>query len=90
MPIPDPIHAVAIVGGTHGNEITGPHLLRHWRRHPQEVTRDSFETQLRLGNPKAFAANRRYIDHDLNRSFTESRICGPKTVRPMRPSVPPC
>jgi aspartoacylase len=65
----DPVRTVAIVGGTHGNEITGPHLLRHWRDHPDEVTRPGIETTLVLGNPKAFEANRRYIDDDLNRVF---------------------
>lgn len=65
----EPIRTVAIVGGTHGNEITGPHLLRHWREHPQEIARPGLETRLVLANPKAFAANRRYIDEDLNRSF---------------------
>ncbi|MCP5265191.1 MAG: aspartoacylase [Burkholderiaceae bacterium] len=68
------IGTVAIVGGTHGNEITGPHLLRHWRRQPAEITRASFETRLHLGNPKAFQANRRFIDEDLNRSFASATL----------------
>ncbi|MEZ5649411.1 MAG: aspartoacylase [Burkholderiaceae bacterium] len=69
-----PIRTVAIVGGTHGNEITGPHLLRHWQRHPHEVDRPGLATRLVLGNPKAFAENRRFIDHDLNRSFAETNL----------------
>ena len=63
------IKNVAIVGGTHGNELTGPHLLRRWEQFPEEVTRSSFMTRLFLGNPKAFEENRRFIDDDLNRSF---------------------
>lgn len=66
MPI---INKVAITGGTHGNELTGVHLLKHWRETPTEVTRKNFSTELHLTNPKANKANRRYIDQDLNRQF---------------------
>ena len=65
-----PIKNVAIVGGTHGNEITGAYLLRRWTRNPDEVTRPTFTTRLFFGNPKAFAENRRFIDEDLNRCFS--------------------
>jgi aspartoacylase len=63
------IKQVAITGGTHGNELTGVHLLKHWRMHPEEVARSTFCTELHLANPKANAQNRRYIDQDLNRQF---------------------
>lgn len=68
------INHVAIVGGTHGNEYTGAYLLRHWQKSPNEVTRPSFTTRLFLGNPKAFAENRRFIDQDLNRSFAAEAL----------------
>ncbi|MFQ3229321.1 aspartoacylase [Reinekea sp.] len=63
------ISKVAITGGTHGNELTGVHLLKHWRETPSEVTRKNFSTELHLTNPKANKANRRYLDQDLNRQF---------------------
>lgn len=63
------IKQVAVVGGTHGNELTGVALLRHWREHPQEIARSSFTTETHLANPKANQANRRYLDQDLNRQF---------------------
>ena len=63
------IKQVAITGGTHGNELTGVHLLKHWRRHPEELARSSFCTEIHLANPKANLHNRRYIDQDLNRQF---------------------
>ncbi len=66
----DSIKHVAIVGGTHGNELTGVHLLKHWRSHPDEVTRNGFSTELHLANPKANKEVRRYIDQDLNRQFS--------------------
>ncbi|MBU2864234.1 aspartoacylase [Reinekea marina] len=63
------IKKVAITGGTHGNELTGVHLLKHWREAPEEVSRTNFATELHLANPQANKANRRYIDQDLNRQF---------------------
>ena len=63
------IKHVAITGGTHGNELTGVHLLKHWSTSPNEVARDSFSTELHLTNPKANKEVRRYIDQDLNRQF---------------------
>jgi aspartoacylase len=63
------IKQVAITGGTHGNELTGVHLLKHWRQHPDEIARDTFTTEMHLANPKANGQNRRYIDQDLNRQF---------------------
>lgn len=75
------IKKVAITGGTHGNELTGVHLLKHWRQNPQKVARSSFCTELHLANPKANAQNRRYIDQDLNRQFkltdlNNHELCG--------------
>lgn len=64
-----PIKHVAITGGTHGNELTGVHLLKHWRNDPEQVCRDSFVTELHLANSKAYGQNVRYLDQDLNRQF---------------------
>lgn len=64
------IRNVAIVGGTHGNELTGVYLLRRWAAYPDAISRSSFKTNLLLGNPKAVEQNRRFIDEDLNRCFT--------------------
>lgn len=63
------IKKVVIVGGTHGNEITGPYLLKRWAANPSEITRESFTTTTLWANPKAFYENKRYVDADLNRSF---------------------
>jgi aspartoacylase len=63
------INTLAIVGGTHGNEITGPYLLRRWAANPAEITRESFTTTTFWASPKAFYENKRYIDADLNRCF---------------------
>lgn len=75
------IKQVAIVGGTHGNELTGVHLLDHWNTSQEEITRQSFTTELHLANPRARQAMKRYIDQDLNRQFSladlsDDTLCG--------------
>lgn len=63
------IQHVALVGGTHGNEITGLHLVQHWQEKPDEVLRSSFATELHIANPQANRIMKRYVDQDLNRQF---------------------
>lgn len=75
------IKQVAVIGGTHGNELTGVALLRHWRNNPDEISRSTFATEMHLANPKANRENRRYIDQDLNRQFhiedlANHQLCG--------------
>ncbi|KZX58295.1 hypothetical protein A3709_02190 [Halioglobus sp. HI00S01] len=65
---------VLIVGGTHGNEVTGVHLVRRLQRNLQELSRDSFTAQTLLANLPAMAANRRYLEQDLNRCFTAALL----------------
>lgn len=68
------IKNVAIVGGTHGNEVTGVYLLRRWQENPDEIIRPSFITNLFFANPKAFSLNRRFVDKDLNRCFDKQTL----------------
>ncbi|XP_047373114.1 N-acyl-aromatic-L-amino acid amidohydrolase (carboxylate-forming) [Sciurus carolinensis] len=65
-----PLRRVAVTGGTHGNELSGVYLVRHWLQDPSELQRPSFSTTPVLANPAAAAACRRYVDCDLNRAFT--------------------
>jgi len=64
------IKNVAITGGTHGNELTGVYLVKKWQKNPKLVERSSFKTLTKLMNIQAIKEVRRYIDHDLNRSFS--------------------
>lgn len=73
------INNVTIVGGTHGNEITGTYLLRRWAANPAEITRESFATSTFWANPRAFYENKRFVDVDLNRSFLVKEL-NDKTV----------
>ncbi|AQQ67057.1 aspartoacylase [Microbulbifer agarilyticus] len=72
------IKQVAITGGTHGNELTGVYLIKHWSSCPEEVQRDSFATELHLTNPSANQQVRRYIDQDLNRQFNIQDLNNPE------------
>jgi aspartoacylase len=61
--------AVLVVAGTHGNERNAPWLLQRWQRRPSALASAGLAVELVLGNPPAHAANRRYLDRDLNRCF---------------------
>jgi aspartoacylase len=63
------INQVAIFGGSHGNELTGVFLVKKFQQQPNLITRQSFQTSALLGNIKAIAEGRRYIEKDLNRCF---------------------
>jgi len=65
-----PIKTVAITGGTHGNELTGIYLVRKFLSNPTLLYRESFETLCMHTNVAAIEACTRYIDKDLNRTFT--------------------
>ncbi|MEO1671359.1 MAG: aspartoacylase [Cyanobacteria bacterium J06631_2] len=65
------INRVAIVGGTHGNELTGAYLIKHFKNYPDLLQRPTLETLTIFGNPGAFKAGTRYLEKDLNRAFLE-------------------
>lgn len=67
--LPGLIRRVAIVGGTHGNELTGVYLVKKFQQFPNLIQRRSLDCTTLLANPRAIAANRRYLDRDLNRCF---------------------
>lgn len=72
-----PIKRVAIVGGTHGNELTGVLLLKKWQHQTSIVSRSTFEIEFLVANPKAIQQSTRYCDRDLNRSFTLELLNNP-------------
>jgi aspartoacylase len=74
------IEKVAIVGGTHGNELIGAFQVRKFEQFPQLIQRSNFETLTLLANSKAIEAGRRYIDTDLNRCFNTQDLQNPKLV----------
>lgn len=71
------IKRVAIVGGTHGNEVTGIYLVKKFERSPHLIQRSSFESLTLIANPKASAIGKRYVDTDLNRCFRREDLANP-------------
>uniref|UniRef100_A0A5F8HBW4 Aminoacylase 3 n=1 Tax=Monodelphis domestica TaxID=13616 RepID=A0A5F8HBW4_MONDO len=74
-----PLSRVAITGGTHGNELSGVHLLKHWLQDPSGLHRRTFAATPVLANPKATEHCIRYINQDLNRSFTTAFLTSKDT-----------
>ncbi|BAU43262.1 aspartoacylase [Leptolyngbya sp. O-77] len=76
----DRIRRVLLVGGTHGNELTGIYLIRRFQYAPQLISRPSFETMTLLSNLEAIAAGVRYIDQDMNRCCDRAHLELPDPV----------
>lgn len=74
----DTISNVAITGGTHGNELAGVYLIKHWLPHAEEVKRGSFSSELQVADHEAVKDVRRYIDRDLNRQFNLQDLHNPE------------
>lgn len=68
------IQKVAIVGGTHGNELLGVYLVKKWQEFPELLHRESLECVAMISNPAAVAINQRYVDRDLNRCFAANDL----------------
>lgn len=68
------VERVAIVGGTHGNELTGVYLAKKFQQYPNLINKPSLETLVLLANTKAIAEGKRYIDKDLNRCFSKQNL----------------
>lgn len=64
---------ILIIGGTHGNEPAGVNAICNFFKMFQknELTLKQGKVQFLLANPEAYLQNLRYIDYDLNRSFTK-------------------
>lgn len=65
-----------MVGGTHGNELTGIYLKKMWDAQPSLVQRPGLTVQTLLANPPAVKVCRRYVETDLNRCFRISSLGG--------------
>ncbi|HEV7367536.1 succinylglutamate desuccinylase/aspartoacylase domain-containing protein, partial [Arenibaculum sp.] len=62
------IRSVTVVGGVHGDELTGIHLVERLRSRPARPG-GRLDIRTLIANPEAIAARRRYVDADLNRRF---------------------
>jgi hypothetical protein len=63
--LPRRIRSCAVVGGTHGNELTGLALLKKWRKNPSVLNREGLGTTLLVtGNPTAVSSERHLLACD--------------------------
>nr|XP_032641698.1 aspartoacylase [Chelonoidis abingdonii] len=69
-----PVRRVAIFGGTHGNELSGVFLVKHWQENGDEIQRTGLEVRPFITNPRAVKKCTRYIDCDLNRVFDPDNL----------------
>ena len=67
---------VAIVGGTHGNEMAGINLIKRMQAAPAAFQRRGFQTWPIIANPEAVRRCTRFVDCDLNRCMTPSILSG--------------
>lgn len=67
---------VLIVGGTHGNEMSGIALVQQWETGIDRNDYKGLDIECILANTEAIEANVRFIDEDLNRQFTLERLEG--------------
>lgn len=70
------IGRVALIGGTHGNELTGVTAVRRAAAGlgPLAGGPASAEFETLIANPKAVQLCRRYVDRDLNRCFLRADL----------------
>ncbi|KAM4700090.1 N-acyl-aromatic-L-amino acid amidohydrolase (carboxylate-forming)-like isoform 1-T2 [Discoglossus pictus] len=74
-----PITRVVVMGGTHGNEMSGVYLAKQWIKDPSELRRETFKAEAFLANPLAVERCVRYVDKDLNRCFSEELLSAPNS-----------
>ena len=61
---------VLLIAGTHGNEVNAPWLFDQWQRNSELINTYGISVAKIIGNPLARKVCKRYLDCDLNRSFT--------------------
>ncbi len=65
---------VLLVAGTHGNEINAPWLFDQWDQNPGMIDTYNLKICRVIGNPLAYQKRERYVDRDLNRSFSHELL----------------
>ncbi len=68
----DKINKVLIVGGTHGNELTGVFLVKKFQKLKNIFANYSFKVDFLIANQEAIKQGKRYLDKDLNRCFSSA------------------
>lgn len=84
------IKNVVVVGGTHGNEYTGVWCIKALDRTCEKVNAayPSLDISTLLANPEAHMKNKRFVDEDLNRQFSQEKLSAiDDSGVPLKPTV---
>ena len=73
------LQKIAIVGGTHGNEMSGIQLVSNWIRHGIPGAFSDLDIDCLFANTAAMDANVRFLEEDLNRQFTPQKLSASPT-----------
>ena len=65
------VESIMVLGGTHGNELTGVRLIEQWATLAPTLKRPSLKLSNRMANQRAVDQRVRFVDQDLNRQFVE-------------------
>lgn len=65
---------VLLVAGTHGNELNAPWLFDQWFHNKDLIQTSGINVSKVIGNPPARNLCKRYINRDLNRSFSSNSL----------------
>lgn len=68
------ISNITVVGGTHGNELSGLQLVQNWQRLGIPTQYSHLNIHCMVANTDAVEANTRFIEEDLNRQFSPERL----------------
>lgn len=71
---------IALIGGTHGNELSGIYLVNNWSVNSTLAQWDSLNITTKIANPRACEHSVRYMETDLNREFNLADLNDPDKV----------
>lgn len=68
------VNNIALIGGTHGNELSGIFLVKKWQQNHTLAQWNSLNITTKIANPRACEHSVRYMESDLNREFYQDDL----------------
>ena len=68
------VNQVLVVGGTHGNELSGIRIVEQWAELARRLNTSAIEFNTLLANPEAVDKRLRFVEADLNRQFSTQHL----------------
>jgi aspartoacylase len=70
---------ILVVGGTHGNELTGVRTVEQWPQLLARMDNSQIEFTTLMANPEAVKQRVRFVEDDLNRQFSANALSETRT-----------